>query len=198
MTPHSPEIHKWSLNTGFSLVSYSGHLFLWGEGSYWTAEDTVGIFTDESISQQILLNVSNKDLIIIIIIIIIRRRRRRRRRMIGKGTGRLGNKSMCGDHPDISTVDIGPNTEKSPGNLRSLAVTETPVRNHQLKPVWKTRKGVIKIIIGTISKALVKGLEDLKIRRQVGTIQTRALLRSPRIQRRGALPLLKLQWETIS
>ena len=31
-----------------------------------------------------------------------------------------------------------------PGDLKRLAVTQTPVRNHQLTLVWKTRKGIIK------------------------------------------------------
>ena len=34
------------------------------------------------------------------------------------------------------------NTEKSPGNLRKLSVTQTPVRNHQVTLMWKTHKGV--------------------------------------------------------
>ena len=38
--------------------------------------------------------------------------------------------------------------------------------------------------LGTIPRRLVKGLEDLKIRGQVKTIQTTALLRSARIQRK--------------
>ena len=37
---------------------------------------------------------------------------------------------------------------------------------------------------GTISKELVKGLEDLKIRGQADTIQTTALFRSARILRK--------------
>ena len=32
----------------------------------------------------------------------------------------------------------GQNTEKSPGDLRKLAVTQTPVKNHQLPLMWKT------------------------------------------------------------
>ena len=43
---------------------------------------------------------------------------------------------------------------------------------------------VIPIVIGTIgtrTKDLVKGLEDLEIRRQMVTIQSTALLRSPTI-----------------
>ena len=51
---------------------------------------------------------------------------------IGTGTGGLGNKRMSGDHPNNSLVKIGQNTEKSPGDLRRLAVTQTPVESHQL------------------------------------------------------------------
>ena len=46
---------------------------------------------------------------------------------------------------------------------------------------------VIPILIaalGTVTKGLVQGLEDLKIRRRVESIQTTALLRSARILRR--------------
>ena len=38
--------------------------------------------------------------------------------------------------------------------------------------------------IGTVTKGLVKGLEDLEIKGRVMTIQTTALLRSARILRR--------------
>ena len=36
------------------------------------------------------------------------------------------------DHPDNRIIKINQNTKKSPGDLRRLAVTQTPVRNHQL------------------------------------------------------------------
>ena len=49
---------------------------------------------------------------------------------------------MSGDHPNYSIIKIGQNTEESPGDLKRLAVTQTPVRNHQLTLVWKTRKGI--------------------------------------------------------
>ena len=49
-----------------------------------------------------------------------------------QGTGGFGNKTTSGDHPNYSIVEIGQNTEKSPGDLRRLAVTQTPVKNHQL------------------------------------------------------------------
>ena len=58
---------------------------------------------------------------------------------IGIGTGRLGNKRTSWDCPDYSIIKI---SQKSPGELRRLAVTETPVRNHQLALVRKTLKGV--------------------------------------------------------
>ena len=61
---------------------------------------------------------------------------------IGKITGRLGNKKS-GDHQDYSIINIGQNTEKSPEDLRKLAVTETSEENHQLTLVCKTLQGVI-------------------------------------------------------
>ena len=48
-----------------------------------------------------------------------------------RGTGGLGNKRMSGDHPNYSNVEISQNTEKSPGDLRRLPVTQTPVTSHQ-------------------------------------------------------------------
>ena len=61
---------------------------------------------------------------------------------IGTETVGLGNKRTSGDHPNDSIIKIGQNTEKSPGDLRKLAVTQTPGRNHQLTIVWKTLKRV--------------------------------------------------------
>ena len=48
-------------------------------------------------------------------------------------TGRFGNKRTSGNYPNYSIVEIGPNTEKSPGDMRRLAVTQTSVRNQTLK-----------------------------------------------------------------
>ena len=39
---------------------------------------------------------------------------------------------MSGDHPNDSIIENGQNTEKSPGDLRRLAVTQTPL-------MWKTQ-----------------------------------------------------------
>ena len=57
--------------------------------------------------------------------------------------------------------------------------------------------------LGTVTKALLKGLEDLEVGGRVETIQTTALLRTTRIliqglETWGDLLSLKLQWKTIS
>ena len=36
-----------------------------------------------------------------------------------------------------SIIENGQNTTKSPGDLRELAVTQTPVKNYQLTLMWK-------------------------------------------------------------
>ena len=38
---------------------------------------------------------------------------------------------------DYSIVEIGYNTDKGPGDLRRLAVTQTPVKDYQQKMAWK-------------------------------------------------------------
>ena len=57
--------------------------------------------------------------------------------------------------------------------------------------------------LGTITKGLFKGLEDLEVGGRVETIQMTALLRTAKILRRvletwGLSLSLKLQWKTIS
>ena len=59
---------------------------------------------------------------------------------IGTRTGGLENKRTSGDHPNYNIVAIGQNTEKSPGDLRRFAVTQTPAENHQLTLVCKKKK----------------------------------------------------------
>ena len=49
-----------------------------------------------------------------------------------KGIGRLGIWRTSGDHPNYYIIENGQNTEMSPGDLRRLAVTQTPVKDHQL------------------------------------------------------------------
>ena len=45
---------------------------------------------------------------------------------------------MSGDHLNYSIVEIGQNTEKSPGNLRRPAATQTPANDHLLTLMWKS------------------------------------------------------------
>ena len=117
-----------------------------------------------------------------------------------------------GDCLNYSIVEIGQNTEKSPGDLRRLAVklqwktisiswceklTRSKNNNESDGNTycsWRDRYNHQKI---------GKGTEELEIRARVETIQTTALLRSSRILRRvletlGDLLSLKLQWKTIS
>ena len=76
----------------------------------------------------------------------------------------------------------------------------------ELKKTWNMKVTIVSIVIdalGTVTKGLLKGLEDLEVGWRVETIQTTALLRTARILRRvletwGDLLSLKLQWKTIS
>ena len=52
--------------------------------------------------------------------------------MITKGTRGLGSWRTSGEHPNDSIIENGQNTKKGPGDLRRLAVTQTPVKNHRL------------------------------------------------------------------
>ena len=75
-----------------------------------------------------------------------------------------------------------------------------------LKKIWNMKVTIIPIVsgvLGTVTKGLLKWLEDLEVRWWVKTIQTTSLLRTARILRRvletlGDLLSLKLQWKTIS
>ena len=75
---------------------------------------------------------------------------------IGNGTGRIGNKNTSGDHPNDSSVKIVQNTEKSPGDLRRLAVFETPAdageKNSQRSKIIM----MIKLVTQVLSHALKK------------------------------------------
>ena len=50
--------------------------------------------------------------------------------MITKGTGGFVGWRTHGDHPSYYIIENGQDTEKSPGDLRRLAVTQTPVKDH--------------------------------------------------------------------
>ena len=57
-----------------------------------------------------------------------------------KKTREVGNQRTSGNHPNYSIVKISHNTETIPGNLRRLAITQTPVKDHLLTPVGKILK----------------------------------------------------------
>ena len=75
----------------------------------------------------------------------------------------------------------------------------------ELKKPWNMKVTIIPLVIGafdTVTKGLLKGLEDLEVGRGVETIQTTTLLRTARILRKvletwGDLLSLKFQWKTI-
>ena len=57
----------------------------------------------------------------------------------------------------------------------------------ELKKLWNMQVTIVPIVIGafgTVTKGLLKGMEDLEVIRRVKNIQTTALLRTVRILRR--------------
>ena len=76
----------------------------------------------------------------------------------------------------------------------------------ELKKLWNMKVAIIPMVIGafgTVTKGLLKGLEDLEVGDRVETIQTTELLKTARIPRRVLeiwvdLLSLNLQWNTIS
>ena len=59
---------------------------------------------------------------------------------IGTRTRGLVNNGTIGDHPNYCLVEISQSTEKSLEDLSRLAVSQTPVKYHQLMQVWKVLK----------------------------------------------------------
>ena len=99
---------------------------------------------------------------------------------LSKRAGGVGYRRTNWDHTNYCIIEVGQNTKKSPEDLRKLAVTQIPVKYHQLTQVWKIR---------------TSSLQD--------SSQDSGLLRTARILRRvletwGDLLSLKLQWKTIS
>ena len=54
-----------------------------------------------------------------------------------KGPANLEVGAPSREHPNNSIIENGQNTKKSPGDLRRLAVTQSPVKDHQLTPDLK-------------------------------------------------------------
>ena len=73
----------------------------------------------------------------------------------------------------------------------------------ELKKLWNMNVKIIPIVIGafgTVTKELLKSLEDLEVGKRVETTQTTTLLRTARILRRVLetwvdSPSLKLHWK---
>ena len=47
---------------------------------------------------------------------------------------------MNRDYPNYNIIEVDQNTEESSGDMRRLAVTQPPVKDHLLTLVWETRK----------------------------------------------------------
>ena len=52
--------------------------------------------------------------------------------------GGFGSWRTWGDHLKDSIIEDSQNTEKSPGDLRRLTVSQTSMKDHQLTLIWKT------------------------------------------------------------
>ena len=76
----------------------------------------------------------------------------------------------------------------------------------ELKKPWNMKVMIVPIVtgaFGTVTKGLLKGLEDLEVGGRMKTIQTTAFLKTTRILRIvletwGNLLSLNLQWKTMS
>ena len=62
---------------------------------------------------------------------------------LGKGAERVRNRRQSRDHLSYRIVKIGQNTDKSPRELWSLVVTQTPVKDYQLTLARKNLQGLI-------------------------------------------------------
>ena len=76
----------------------------------------------------------------------------------------LGSWRTRRDYPNDSIAEDSQNTETSPGDLRRLAVTQTPVKNHQLILIWKTLEEYIIIMIIII---IIIAFEEKKIKMSI-------------------------------
>ena len=98
-------------------------------------------------------------------------------------------------------VDIAVSVDHGVKLKESEKEGKYPNLARELKKLWNMKVTVIPIVIGalgTVTKGLIQGLEDMEIRRRVETIQTKALKIDQNIEKSpGDLLSLKLQWETI-
>ena len=77
--------------------------------------------------------------------------------------------------------------QRQDDQLKPTYRSSVPIRNAALKKLWNMKVTIIPIVIGafgTVTKGLLKGLEDLGVGGRVETIQATVLLRTARILRR--------------
>ena len=79
----------------------------------------------------------------------------------GIPAGGLENNRTSRDYPNYCIFETVQNTEKSPGDLRSLAVSQTLARNHRLTLVSETRKEVTIIIIIRLLESSIETREEI-------------------------------------
>ena len=77
---------------------------------------------------------------------------------------------------DYRIIKIGQNTEKSSGDLRRLAVTQTPVQNYHLTLVWKTLKRVKKKKLKQLTSDISPMKTSTWLRRRKHKVETASLL----------------------
>ena len=125
-----------------------------------------------------------------------------------------GRKRNCiEDSVDASIQRLEDYIQKHDGRLITAIRNDTDntldnrmTITRKLKNLWNMKVTIVPIVVsafGTITKGLLKGLEDLEVGGRVETIQMTALLRTARILRRiletwEDLLSLKFQWKTIS
>ena len=101
--------------------------------------------------------------------------------MNGEGSINRNNKSNSNIVDFVVPADHRINLKESEKQDKYLDLAK------ELKKLWNMKVTIVPIVIGalgTITKGLLKGLEDLEVGRRVETIQTTALLRKVRILRR--------------
>ena len=148
--------------------------------------DTHKLLWDFDIQTDPLISARRPDLII------INKKKKKKRKKKEKKISKIVDLAVPADHriklKECEKKDKYYNLARELKKLRNMKVTIIPI---------------VTGAFGTVTKGLLKGLEDLEVGGRVETIQTTALLKTARILRRalktwGDLLPLNLQWKTIS
>ena len=100
-----------------------------------------------------------------------------------------------GDHPVDSIIENGHNTEKSPGDLRRLAVTQTPLKKPSANADVKNSNEWIIMIIIIVGLWMVRQIIGW-ITLVIGIIMIAAIIISARITDFNCFPVKNvLQWK---